>query len=82
MFAINQDSRVTIPETAGSWLEEISNGNTLNSEKQLHIPHPLHHGTTFIVSSAELKANYGSCNRKIADLDIHSLQTTNAYRFY
>lgn len=82
MFAINQDTRVTIPETAGSWLEEISNGNTLNSEKHLHMPHQLHHGAIFNVSSTELKANYGACSRKIADLEIHPLQTTNAYRFY
>ena len=67
-------------ETAGSWLEEISNGGTLSREKQLHILHQLIHGATFVVSSKELKANYGTCNRKTADVDTHSLQVTNAYR--
>ena len=65
-------------ETAGSRLEEINDGGTLSRERQLRVLH--HHAATSVVPSEELEANYGTCNRKTADPDTHSLQTTNAYR--
>lgn len=65
-------------ETAGSWLDEMSNGGTLRREKQLWVLYQLIHGGHIHCFIRELKANYSTCNRKTADLD--TKDTTNAYR--